>query len=73
MRDALNMSMVAASLITCAASVHAADWSDTSASLRHGTTFAEPFDNNADGSRKDITKGILAWPFPNVTSTTVAN
>jgi nucleoside-specific outer membrane channel protein Tsx len=40
--------------------VHAADWSDTSISARYGTTFAEPFDNNADGSRKDIKKGILA-------------
>jgi hypothetical protein len=40
--------------------VHAADWSDTSLSLRYGTTFAEPFDNNADGSRKDIKKAILA-------------
>jgi len=36
--------------------VHAADWSDTSLSLRYGTTFAEPFDNNADGSRKDSEK-----------------
>ena len=40
--------------------VQAADWSDTSLSLRYGTTFAEPYDNNADGSRKDITKAILA-------------
>jgi len=40
--------------------VHAADWSDTALSLRYGSTFAEPFDNNADGSRKDIKKAILA-------------
>lgn len=40
--------------------VQAADWSDTAVSLRYGTKFAEPFDNNADGSRKDITKEILA-------------
>jgi len=40
--------------------VHAADWSDTSISARYGSSFAEPYDNNADGSRKDIKKGILA-------------
>jgi len=40
--------------------VHAADWSDTALSLRYGTKFAEPFDNNADGSRTDIKKTILA-------------
>lgn len=38
----------------------AADWSDTALSLRYGRAFAEPFDNNADGSRKDIKKAILA-------------
>ena len=41
--------------------VQAADWSDTAVSLRYGTTFAEPFDNNADGSRVDIKKAILAF------------
>ena len=40
--------------------VHAADWSDTSISARYGSSFAEPYDNNADGSRKDIKKAILA-------------
>lgn len=40
--------------------VRAADWSDTALSLRYGRAFAEPFDNNADGSRKDIKKAILA-------------
>ena len=40
--------------------VRAADWSDTALSLRYGTTFAEPYDNNADGSRTDIKKAILA-------------
>jgi nucleoside-specific outer membrane channel protein Tsx len=40
--------------------VHAADWSDTSISVRYGSSFAEPYDNNADGSRKDIKKGIIA-------------
>jgi hypothetical protein len=37
----------------------AADWSDTSLSARYGTQFAEPYDNNADGSRRDITKTIF--------------
>jgi hypothetical protein len=41
-------------------SAAAADWSDTALSWRYGTDFAEPFDNNADGSRKDITKNIFA-------------
>jgi nucleoside-specific outer membrane channel protein Tsx len=40
--------------------VQAADWSDTALSVRYGSTFAEPYDNDADGSRKDITKTILA-------------
>ena len=40
--------------------VRAADWSDTALSLRYGTTFAEPYDNDADGSRTDIKKAILA-------------
>ncbi len=30
-------------------------------SVRHGTSFAEPYDNNADGSRKDITKNIVGF------------
>ena len=41
--------------------VQAADWSDTAVSMRYGTAFAEPFDNNADGSRVDIKKAILAF------------
>ena len=41
--------------------VQAADWSDTALSLRYGTTFAEPYDNKADGSRQDIKKAILAF------------
>ena len=40
---------------------NAADWSDTSLSLRYGTSFAEPYDNNADGSRRDIKKDIFAF------------
>ncbi len=40
--------------------VQAADWSDTALSLRYGTTFAEPYDNDANGKREDITKGIIA-------------
>ena len=45
--------------------VHAAEWSDTALSVRYGTKFAEPYDNNADGSRTNIQKTILA--FTNVT------
>jgi hypothetical protein len=42
-----------------APAAHAADWSDTSLSVRYGTKFAEPFDNNPDGSRVDIAKTII--------------
>jgi len=40
--------------------VQAADWSDTALSLRYGTDFAEPYDNNADGKRVNISKEIIA-------------
>ena len=40
--------------------VQAADWSDTALSLRYGTTFAEPYDNDSNGKRVDITKEIVA-------------
>jgi len=43
-----------------ASPVMAAEWSDTSLSWRYGTDFAEPYDNNADGSHKDIRKNIVA-------------
>jgi hypothetical protein len=39
---------------------NAADWSDTSLSVRYGTQFAEPYDNHPDGSRVDIKKTIIA-------------
>lgn len=45
--------------------VRAADWSDTALSLRYGSSFAEPYDNDANGKRVDISKAILA--FTNVT------
>jgi len=57
LRTTLIGSLIAAALPSMA---HAADWSDTALSLRYGSAFAEPFDNNADGSRKDIKKAILA-------------
>jgi nucleoside-specific outer membrane channel protein Tsx len=41
--------------------VQAADWSDTALSVRYGTQFAEPYDNDADGSRTDIAKTIIAF------------
>jgi nucleoside-specific outer membrane channel protein Tsx len=60
-RSIVRATLCCASIMAAIPSVvHAADWSDTSLSLRYGTTFAEPFDNNADGSRKDIKKAILA-------------
>ena len=40
--------------------VQAADWSDTAVSLRYGTRFAEPYDNDENGKRADITKEIIA-------------
>ena len=57
LRTTLIGSLIAAALPSMA---QAADWSDTALSLRYGSAFAEPFDNNADGSRKDIKKAILA-------------
>ncbi|MDQ6627062.1 MAG: outer envelope protein [Pseudomonadota bacterium] len=50
---------VLAAGLLAAVPAHAADWSDTSLSLRYGTKFAEPFDNNADGSRVNIKKAIV--------------
>ena len=38
---------------------NAADWSDTSLSVRYGTHFAEPYDDNPDGSRVNIKKTIV--------------
>ena len=56
-----RLSLLAAGAVSAlAGSAHAADWSDTSISARYGTAFAEPYDNNTDGSRKDIKKGIVA-------------
>lgn len=52
----------AMALTTGAAS--AADWSDTALGFRYGTQFAEPYDNNDDGSRKDISKDI--WSLTHV-------
>jgi nucleoside-specific outer membrane channel protein Tsx len=49
---------IAIALTTGAAS--AADWSDTALGVRYGTQFAEPYDNNPDGSRKDIKKDIFS-------------
>ncbi len=47
-------------LLACTGAAKAADWSDTAISVRYGTAFAEPYNNNADGSRKDIKKAIVA-------------
>jgi nucleoside-specific outer membrane channel protein Tsx len=51
--------LLAAAAFLLAGPASAADWSDTSISARYGSSFAEPYDNNADGSRKDIKKGIV--------------
>jgi nucleoside-specific outer membrane channel protein Tsx len=60
-RSIFRAAVISASVTAAIPSmVHAADWSDTSISARYGSSFAEPYDNNADGSRKDIKKGILA-------------
>lgn len=40
--------------------VSAATWSDTALSWRYGTTFAEPYINDADGDSTDIEKNIIA-------------
>jgi nucleoside-specific outer membrane channel protein Tsx len=40
--------------------VHAADWSDTALGVRYGTKFAEPFNNQPDGSSTDIKKTIVS-------------
>lgn len=45
--------------LAAAGSAHAFDFSDTSISVRYGTHFAEPYVNNADGSRRNISKTIV--------------
>ncbi|WP_228272298.1 hypothetical protein [Acinetobacter colistiniresistens] len=40
-------------------SVQASTWSDTSIGWRYGSQFAEPYKNDSDGSRTDITKQIF--------------
>ncbi len=50
----------AVALALGSSTAHAADWSDTALGLRYGTKFAEPYDNNADGSRTDIKKAIVS-------------
>ena len=53
--------LAAATLLGLAGTAaNAADWSDTSLGVRYGTHFAEPFDNNADGSRVNVKKVIIS-------------
>jgi nucleoside-specific outer membrane channel protein Tsx len=53
--------LAAAALLGLAGTAaNAADWSDTSLGVRYGTHFAEPFDNNPDGSRVNIKKVIVS-------------
>lgn len=56
----LTLALTCSCLALAAGSARAADWSDTSIGLRYGTKFAEPYDNNADGSRRDIKKAIIS-------------
>ncbi|MFU8927843.1 outer envelope protein [Acinetobacter puyangensis] len=51
--------MIGALTLIGATAANAATWSDTSVGWRYGTKFAEPYKNNADGSRIDITKQIF--------------
>lgn len=44
----------------CSNGLYAADWSDTSLIWSYGTTFSEPFKNNANGDAVDIEKHILS-------------
>ncbi len=52
--------VLGAGLVMSSPGAMAADWSDTALSWRYGTDFNEPFDDNADGSKKDIAKNIFA-------------
>jgi nucleoside-specific outer membrane channel protein Tsx len=52
--------MIGALTLIGATAANAATWSDTSVGWRYGTKFAEPYKNNADGSRIDITKQIFS-------------
>ena len=52
-------SLAAATALAAAQPAIAADWSDTSLSWRYGTDFAEPYVNNAQGGRQNISKNIF--------------
>ncbi len=61
MGNGTTKGLIAATALACAAgAAQAADWSDTALGVRYGTRFAEPYDNNPDGSRVDITKTIYS-------------
>jgi hypothetical protein len=57
MHAALGMAAIA--MAAAAQPALAADWSDTAIGVRYGTKFAEPYNNNPDGSRVDIEKIII--------------
>jgi len=46
-------------------SSYAVEWSDTSVSWKYGNTFSEPFKNNLDGSKVDISKHIISLNHSN--------
>lgn len=59
-RTSLACGLMAAVGGLSAVQAQAATWSDTALSWRYGTTFAEPFNNQPDGDRTDISKHIIA-------------
>jgi nucleoside-specific outer membrane channel protein Tsx len=61
MKGIVSAGLAAGAMALGAGAANAADWSDTAISLRYGTSFAEPYDNNADGSRVDIKKEIVGF------------
>lgn len=52
---------IALAALAATGALQAADWSDTALSARFGTAYHEPFNNNTDGSGKNIAKSILAF------------
>jgi nucleoside-specific outer membrane channel protein Tsx len=49
------------SIALLSSSAFALTWSDNAIGWRYGSDFAEPYKNNADGSRMDITKQIYSF------------
>lgn len=58
-KTAIASALLSSVLLSTTAS--ALTWSDNSIGWRYGTQFAEPFKNNSDGSKTDITKQIYSF------------